>query len=103
MVAILLAGLGRLGGNAFIAKRLIAALASHGPGRTALRTAATRWQAQATGASTTGEAALQWAVSRLWQQGAGSPRPLQSHRLCCATQQSPDIVSAAERTVTLSC
>ena len=70
MVAILLAGLGRLGGNAFIAKRLVAALAAHAPGRAALRTAVTRWQAQATGASTTGEAALQWAVSRLWQQGA---------------------------------
>ncbi|CAL8468510.1 g8050 [Coccomyxa elongata] len=69
VVAILLAGLGRLGGNAFIAKRLVAALAAHAPGRAALRTAVTRWQAQATGASTTGEAALQWAVSRLWQQG----------------------------------
>lgn len=69
----------RLGGNAFIAKRLVAALATHAPGRAALRTAATRWQAQATGASTTGEAALQWAVSRLRQQGA-SPLPC-SHRL----------------------
>jgi len=89
VVAILLAGLGRLGGNAFIAKRLIAALASHAPGRTALRTAATRWQAQATGASTTSEAALQWAVSRLWQQGAGSPQTLSRSLLVLCYPTTP--------------
>lgn len=68
-MAILLAGLTRLGGNAYIAKRLVVALSAHAPGREALRLAATRWQTQATGASASSEAALQWATSRLWQQG----------------------------------
>jgi hypothetical protein len=68
-VAILLAGLTRLGGNAYIAKRLVLSLSAHAPGRRALRLAATRWQTQATGASASGNAALQWATSRLRQQG----------------------------------
>lgn len=74
VVAVLLAGLTRLGGNAYIAKRLIAMLAAHAPGRSALRTACSRWRAQATGlpddADAAHAAALQWAISRLWQQGA---------------------------------
>ena len=74
VVAVLLAGLTRLGGNAYIAKRLIAMLAAHVPGRSALRTACSRWRAQATGlpddADAAHAAALQWAISRLWQQGA---------------------------------
>lgn len=73
MVAVLLAGLTRLGGNAYIAKRLIAMLAAHVPGRQALRAACGRWRAQATGlpddADASSAAAVQWAISRLWQQG----------------------------------
>ena len=77
-MAILLAGLGRLGGNAYIAKRLVAALAAHAPGQAALRAAAVRWQAQATGVAAPpgnagAPAALQWAVQRLLQQGAHAP------------------------------
>ena len=73
MVAVLLAGLTRLGGNAYIAKRLIMMLAAHAPSRAALRTACARWRAQATGlqdnADGSNAAAVQWAISRLWQQG----------------------------------
>lgn len=73
VVAVLLAGLTRLGGNAYIAKRLIMMLAGHMPGRSALRTACGRWRAQATGlpndADSSNAAAVQWAISRLWQQG----------------------------------
>ena len=86
MVAVLLAGLTRLGGNAYIAKRLIAMLAAHAPGRFALRTACSRWRAQATGlpddAGAAHAAALQWAISRLWQQGA---RALQHSTLTVLT------------------
>ena len=73
VVAVLLAGLTRLGGNAYIAKRLIMMLAAHAPSRSALRTACARWRAQATGlqdnADGSNAAAVQWAISRLWQQG----------------------------------
>ena len=77
MVGVLLAGLTRLGGNAYIAKRLIAMLATHAPGRSALRTACARWRAQATGLSDDADAskaaAVQWTISRLWQQGEALP------------------------------
>jgi hypothetical protein len=73
VVGVLLAGLMRLGGNAYIAKRLIAMLATHAPGRSALRMACARWHAQATGLSDDADAsraaAVQWAMSRLLQQG----------------------------------
>ena len=79
VVAVLLAGLTRLGGNAYIAKRLIMMLAAHAPCRSALRTACARWRAQATGlqdnADGSNAAAVQWAISRLWQQGQAHRRP----------------------------
>ena len=79
VVAVLLAGLTRLGGNAYIAKRLIMMLAGHAPCRSALRTACARWRAQATGlqdnADGSNAAAVQWAISRLWQQGQARCRP----------------------------
>lgn len=66
-MAVLLAGLTRLGGNAYIAKRLIMMLAAHAPSRSALRTACARWRAQATGlqdnADGSNAAAVQWAIS----------------------------------------
>ena len=83
VVAVLLAGLTRLGGNAYIAKRLIAMLAAHAPGRSALRTACSHWRAQATGlpddADAAHAAALQWAISRLWQQGTCMLHTASSH------------------------
>jgi len=82
LVALLLASLPRLGANAHLARRLVTALAQHAPGRAALRAGAARWQAQAgaggggrggAGAPAGAKQALQWAVTRLWQQGALAP------------------------------
>ena len=73
LTAVVLAGLARLGPNAVLARRLLAALAAQVRGRTALRIGAARWQAQATRQPPVSESAshsaLQWAVQRLWQLG----------------------------------
>lgn len=74
LVAVLLSTLTSMAGNAHISKRIIARLAAHPHGRTSLRLGAAKWQAQATGSLPHDPAsmgAVQWAVSRLWQLGAG--------------------------------
>jgi len=86
LVALLLASLPRLGANAHLARRLVAALAQHAPGRAALRAGAARWQAPPgaggagggapAGAPAGAKQALQWAVTRLWQQGTLAPPAL---------------------------
>ena len=99
MVGVLLAGLTRLGGNAYIAKRLIAMLATHAPGRSALRTACARWRAQATGLSDDADAskaaAVQWTISRLWQQGKALPS--------LAQENDADILALTQLDVCRAC
>ena len=68
----LLAGIEQLGMNASLVKRLVQALASRSSGRAALRMAVAAWQRRSGAASRDAgdpQAALQWAVTRLWHLG----------------------------------
>lgn len=70
LMGILLGALPRLGMNALLVRRMVSALASRAKGRTALRLGVAQWQRKAgggSGADADAKAALQWAVSHLWQ------------------------------------
>lgn len=70
LVSMLLQTLTGMAGNAHISKRIIAGLAAHAHGRAGLRLGASAWMARETQsylAEPGSKAALQWAVSRLWQ------------------------------------
>lgn len=72
LMGVLLGGLARLGMNALLVRRMVAAMATRAGGRAALCMGVTLWQRKA-GSATAGEAdakaALQWAVAHLWQIG----------------------------------
>ncbi|KAK9829627.1 hypothetical protein WJX72_006957 [[Myrmecia] bisecta] len=69
LVAVLLASLQRMGGNAHIAKRVLRQLANHAPGRAALRLGTAKWQVQAgaanPGADPNSHESMTWAADRL--------------------------------------
>ena len=73
LMGVLLGGVARLGMNALLVRRMVTALASRARGRAALRIGVALWQRKAGGMAAAGEvdakAALQWAVSHLWQLG----------------------------------
>ena len=77
LMGVLLGGLARLGMNALLVRRMVAAMATRAGGRAALRMGVTLWQRKA-GSATAGEsdakAALQWAVAHLWQIGRPLPK-----------------------------
>ena len=69
MVAVFLASLGQMGGNAHIAGRVLRGMADSAPGRAALRQGAARWRDRAAGAATEGQAGTVWAASTLLSAG----------------------------------
>lgn len=82
LMGVLLGGLSRLGMNALLVRRMVAALAARASGRAALRTGVALWQRKAGGpGELDAKAALQWAVSHLWQLGASPSLPPHCHCL----------------------
>lgn len=82
-MGVLLGGLARLGMNALLVRRMVAALATRAGGRAALRMGVALWHRKASSAAagdSDSKAALQWAVAHLWQIGepasATSARPV---------------------------
>ena len=71
LVAVFLASLGQMGGNAHIAGRVLKGLSDSGPGRVALRSGALRWHDRISAPGSRGQDALQWAASSLLLSGAG--------------------------------
>ena len=68
-MAVFLASLSQMGGNAHIAGRVLRGMADSVLGRTALRQGAARWRDRAAGAATEGQPGTAWAASMLLSTG----------------------------------
>lgn len=73
LVAVFLASLGQMGGNACIAGRLLKGLSESAPGRVALRSGTHRWHGRASmTALARGQSALEWAAATLLSTGGAA-------------------------------